>query len=92
VTLTEHRVTSAGRLWGATRRVGAIFRSSALPLAYVQQVHSARGAWSCKKMVAVAGVSIVLTGYGTEKFSLPVGLNGKNNNSSNAESRTIKRP
>ena len=61
MTLNERRETPAGRIWGATRRDGAIFRRPALPLAYARQVHGARGALSCKKMAAVAAVSIVLT-------------------------------
>jgi hypothetical protein len=45
--------------------MGPFFRSPALQLAYVPQVHGAHCALTCKKMTAVAAAFIVLTGPNT---------------------------
>jgi hypothetical protein len=62
VTLIERRVTPAGRIWGATRRDGAIFPQAgvAARLGTADTRRSRR--LVLQKMAAVAGASIVLTG------------------------------
>ena len=59
MTLNERRVTPPGPFWGATRRDGAFFRRSVLPLAYGLGVHRTHGALIGEKMASVAVIKLV---------------------------------